>query len=163
MTKDYAAQLDGVQDALLVNVIGMKANDTVSLRKQLRSKDIRLMVVRNSLARRATQGTSLAPAFERSAGTLAVLWGKGDVVSLAKEVMKLQADKALAGFEARGGVMDGEPLTADAVQKISKWPSREEQLGLLMGQIMGPGAQLAAALLGPGGTLAGQIKQKAEE
>jgi len=36
-------------------------------------------------------------------------------------------------------------------------------LGLLMGQIMGPGAQLAAALLGPGGTLAGQIKQKAEE
>lgn len=163
MTKDYASRLKGVQDALLVKVVGMKANDTVVLRKQLRSKDIRLMVVRSSLAKRATEGTPLGAAFEGAEGTLALLWGGSDIVALAKEVSRLQADKAFPGFEARGGVMDGEPLNADAVQKISKWPSREEQLGILLSQIRGPGGQLAAALLGPGGTLAGQIKQKAEE
>lgn len=65
------------------------------------------------------------------------------------------------GFEARGGVLDGERLTAEKVKEISKWPNREEQLSLLLGQILGPGAELSAALLGPGSTLASQIKEKA--
>ncbi len=49
------------------------------------------------------------------------------------------------------------------VKEVSSWPSREEQLSLLIGQILGPGAKLAAQLLGPGGALASQIKQKSEE
>jgi ribosomal protein L10 len=58
--------------------------------------------------------------------------------------------------------MDGEQLTSAQVESVSKWPSRTEQLSLLMAQILGPGATLAAQLLGPGGTVAGQISQKAE-
>ncbi len=42
-------------------------------------------------------------------------------------------------------------------------PSREEQISLLVGQILSPGANLVGALLGPGGKLASQIKQKGEE
>ena len=165
ITKDYASRLDGVNDALLVNVIGLTANKTVDLRKELRSKEMRLMVVRNSLARSATKGTPLAAAFEGAEGTLALLWSTSedsDIVSLAKEVSRLEKSKDFPGFEARGGVMDGEALTPESVQAISKWPSREEQLSLLLGQIMGPGSQLAAAILGPGSTLAGQVKQVGE-
>ena len=50
-------RLDGVDDALLVNVVGMDANANVELRQTLREKNINLMVVKNSLARRATEGT----------------------------------------------------------------------------------------------------------
>ena len=60
VAKDVARRLEGVEDAVLVNVIGMGANETVVLRKQLREKDIRLLVVKNSLAKRATEGTPLA-------------------------------------------------------------------------------------------------------
>ena len=42
--------------------------------------------------------------------------------------------------------MDGEQLDADRVKEISKWPSRTEQLSLLVGQILGPGGQLVAAI-----------------
>ena len=59
--------------------------------------------------------------------------------------------------------MDGEQLTPDRVREISRWPSRDEQLSLLLGQILGPGATLAAQLIGPGGQLVGQIKQVSEK
>ena len=43
------------------------------------------------------------------------------------------------------------------------WPSRTEQLSILVGQILSPGATLSGQLLGPGGKLASQIKKKSEE
>jgi len=161
MTRDIQRRLDGVTDCVLGNLIGLDANTTVELRKRLREKDIQVLVVRNSLARRATEGTSLAPAFEGVEGTNAVIWGADDFVSLAKEIEALQ--KEYEPFETRGGVMDGERLTPEKVTEISKWPNREEQLSLLVGQILGPGSQLAAQLTGPGSALASQIKQKSEE
>jgi large subunit ribosomal protein L10 len=120
-------------------------------------------VVKNSLARRATEGTALAPAFEGSEGTLAVIWGSEDVVSLAKEVTRLAKEAKYGSFGAKGGVMDGAKLSAGDVAAVSKWPNRQEQLSLLVGQILGPGASLSAQLLAPGGALASQVKQKGEE
>lgn len=160
LTKDLASRLDGVEDCLLANVIGMDANSTTALRKRLREKDISLMVVKNSLAARATEGTALSPAFEGLGGNAAVVWGAADFVSLVKEVNELHKDeKEFEKFEALGGVMDGEKLTPEKVAEISKWPSRTEQLSLLVGQILGPGSQLVSQILGPGSTLASQVKQ----
>ena len=163
VSKHYANRLDGVHDALLVNVIGLDANQSVVLRKQLREKNIQLMVVSNSLAKRATEGLPLGPAFKHAEGTLAIVWGGDDLISLAKDVIALQGKVEFEAFEARGGVMDGEPLTAEGVKEISKWPSREEQLSILTGQILSPGANLSSQLLGPGRSLASQIKQIEEK
>lgn len=163
LTKEVSSRLDGVEDCVLANVVGLDANSTVALRKRLREKDIQLLVVKNSLARRATEGTSLAPAFEGLSGTAAVVWGAEDFVSLVKEVVDLDKDEEYEQFKARGGCMDGEQLTAERVTEISKWPSRSEQLSLLVGQILGPGGQLAAQLTGPGSQLASQVKQIADK
>ncbi len=156
-------RLSEVHDALLVNVVGLDANANNRLRGELASKGIKLMVVKNSLAARATAGTPLGPMFEGLDGTAAVCWGGEDVVSLAKEVTRLAQEEEYEAFTACGGVMDGEKLTPKGVVEVSKWPGREEQLSLLAGQILGPGARLAAQLNGPGAALASQIGQKAEE
>ena len=163
LTKEFAQRLQGVDDALLVNVIGLDANQSVELRRNLREKDIQLLVIRNTLAQRATEGTPLGNALDGAEGNLALVWGSEDFVSLAKEITRLDEDKEMKAFHTRGGVMDGERLTPERVREISKWPSRSEQLSLLSGQILGPGASLLAALAGPGGTLASQIQQKSEE
>lgn len=162
MTDELKSRWEGVSDALLVDVSKLEANDTVVLRRRLREKSISLMVVKNSLARRASEGTSLAPAFEGAEGTMAVVWGGEDIVSLAKEITAVNEDKAFEDFETRGGVMEGAKLSADEVKAVSKWPSRTEQLSMLMGQILGPGMTLNAQLLGPGASLGSQIKQKGE-
>ncbi len=161
ITNDFKNRLNGVSEALLVNVVGLDANSNVVLRRKLREKGIELMVVKNSLARRATEGTPLAPAFEGIEGTLAVVWGGEDIISVAKEVDRLAKDADYEAFGARGGVMDGAALSAEEVMQIAKWPSREEQLSLLVGQILSPGATLSSQLLGPGGLLGSQIEQKA--
>ena len=163
MVKELAQRLEGVTDALVVNVVGMEANQTVALRKQLRDRNIHLLVVKTSLVRRATEGTPLAAAFDGMEGPLAVMWGAEDMVSLAKEGIRLHKSQEVAAFAARGGVMEGESLTAQRVDEISKWPSREEQLSILMGQVLGAGAGLLAAILGPGAMLANQIKQIGEK
>lgn len=162
ITRDLQQRLEGVNDLLLVDVIGMENEQNVILRRRLREQNVNLMVVKNSLARRATEGTALSAAFEGLAGTCAVVWGAEDVVSLAKAVTKLADDKDFEPFAAKGGVMDGQVLSADQVNQVSKWPSREEQLSILMGQVLSPGATLSGQLLGPGGLLASQIEQKSE-
>jgi len=163
ITEHLQEQLRDVDDALLVDVIGLDANANNRLRTELQEKNINLMVVKNSLAARATEGTSLGPMFEGLTGTAAVCWGSEDIVSLAKEITRLTGEKEYEAFETRGGVMDGEPLTATQVADVSKWPNREGQLSILMGQILSPGANLASQLTSPGGALASQIEQLAEE
>jgi large subunit ribosomal protein L10 len=163
ITKELKRRLDGIDDALLVNVIGMPNEQNVVLRRKLREKKINLLVVKNSLARRATEGSALAPAFEGAEGTMAVLWGGDDIVSLAKEVVRLSEQKEFQPFAPRGGVMDGQRLTAADVQQVSKWPSRQEQLSILVGQFLNPGAALSAQLLAAGAKLASQIKKQGEE
>lgn len=163
ITDDLKKRLDGVQDALLVNVTGMTANAAHRLRAELRGKQMHVLMVKNSLAARATEGTPLNAAFEGVAGPVAVVWGGSDIVALAKEVTRLAGEKQFAPFIARGGVMDGQQLSAEAVTEVSKWPSREEQLSLLLGQIMSPASNLLGQLISVSGALASQISQLGEE
>ena len=161
---EIKSRLQDVQDCVVVNIVGMNAINTTSLRKTLRDKNISVMVVKNTLARKATEGTSLHPAFVGLKGSSAVVYGGEDFVSLVKEIVDIQArEKEFPGFEARGGVMDGEALNASKVVEVSKWPNRREQLSLLVGQVLGPGSQLLAQIKGPGGKLASQIKKMAGE
>jgi ribosomal protein L10 len=160
---DVSRRLQGVNDALLVNVIGMDSASTYSLRRELRAKNIQLLVVKNSLARRATEGTPLSRAFDGGEGSLAVVWGAEDFVSLAKEVVEIRKKPEYETCQTRGGVMDGEKLTAENVAEISKWPNRVGQISILLGQILSLGADLLSQIGAPAGALASQIEKKSKE
>ncbi len=162
ITDDIHQRLKDVHDALLVNVIGLDANSNSRLRAELRSKNIHILAVKNSMAARATEGTPLAPLFAGLGGTAAVCWGSEDIISLAKEIVKISKDDKFSAFQTRGGVMDGERLDSKQVEQVSKWPSRTEQLSLLLGQILSPGAALVSQLGSVGGALASQIEQRGE-
>ncbi len=163
ITDHLRQRLRDVDDALLVNVIGLDANASGRLRTELQAKDINLLVVKNSLAARATAECPLGPMFEGLTGTAAICWGGEDIVSLAKEVTRLAKEEQYEAFEPRGGLMDGDQLSPEMVIEVSKWPNRREQLGILLGQILSPGANLVGQLAGPGGVLASQIEQQADE
>lgn len=162
VARDIANRLQGVSDAVVVNVVGMGGNDSYEIRKSLRQKGVSVMVVKRTLAARATEGTSLRPAFDNVSGSVAVVWGCEDFVGLAREIADLGKSGKFQKFEVKGGVMDGESLTPDQVKAISKWPSRGEQISLLVGQILGPARQLAGQIKGPAGKLASQIEKIAD-
>ena len=103
ITNDLKQRLDGVEDALLVDVIGLENNKNVALRQRLRKKNIHLLVVKNSLARRATEGTRLGARRSKAPqGTMAVIWGGEDIISLAKEVIQIAEDKEFEPVRAQG-------------------------------------------------------------
>ncbi len=162
VSRDIASRLEGVQDAILVNVIGMNSSSTFAIRKLLREKGIQMLVVKRSLAFRATEASALQPGFAKAEGSIAVVWGCEDFVSLAKEITAIQKSNMFAKFEIKGGVLDGEALAGEKIAEVSKWPSRREQIALLLGQVLSPGATLSAQLLGPARLLASQVKKIGE-
>ena len=156
-------RLVNAQYAMLVAFAGLNANANHRLRSILAEKGIQMTVVKNSMAKRATEGTVIGPVFENLTGQCAVCWGSTDIVGLAKELVKLTKDKTLKGFEIKAAVMDGEALDAAQAVDVSKWPTREEQIAMVLGQIVGVGAKLNSQLIAVGGGLASQIKQIAEK
>lgn len=156
-------RISDVSAVMMVGFTGLDAQQTHALRDVLASKGIKMMVIKNSMARRATEGTSLAAGFQSMQGSYALCWGGSDIVALAKEVVRLSKDKAFKGFEVKGAVLDGEAYDASTAAEISKWPTREEQISILLGQIVGIGAKLSGQFIAMGGALASQIKQIAEK
>lgn len=159
---EIKTELDGVEDALVVNLQGVDANTNCELRHRLREKNLKVLVVKNSLARLALKGTPLEPAVADLKGPSALVWGGEDLVSTAKEVVKFQEDKHFEPFHVSGGSMDGEGMDAARVKEVSKWPGRQEMLATIVAQILGPGSQLSSQLISVGGALASQIEQIAE-
>ena len=102
LTEDLKTRLADVGEVIVVSLGKLDAIQTSTLRQTLRKKRISLQMVKNSLARRAMQGTPLAPAFEKAEGMLAIAWGGEDVVDLAKELDRLSGVKEFEGLECRG-------------------------------------------------------------
>ena len=162
LVDDLKSRLDGVGELIIVSLGKLDAQKTTQLRQTLRKKKISLQMVKNSLARMATRGTPLAPAFEKTEGMLAIAWGGEDVVDLAKELDRLAGVKDFEGFECRGGALDGTRLEPTDVKQVAKWPTRAEQLSLLSGQILSVAATLAGQIVSAGGGLAGQIASRVD-
>ena len=163
VSRDIASRLDGVNDAIVANIVGMTGEQNYNIRKAFRETGVKVMVVKRTLAARATEGTSLSPAFGEQPGSMAVIWGCEDFVSLVRLVTKMVDSGKFPKLEIKGGVMDGDAITADQVKKVSKWPSRTEQISMLVGQILSPGANLSGQLVGPARKIAGQIKKMIED
>lgn len=159
---EIRSKLDGVDDAIIADVIGMDSDATFRIRKLMREKGVNMLVVKRSLAGRAAGDSRLKPLFSEKQGSVAVIWGCEDFVSLAKEIAAISKMPEFKDFELKGGVMDGDALSAAKVLEISKWPNRQQQISMVVGQILSPGSTLSGQLLGEGGRLASQIKKLGE-
>lgn len=158
--RDYRARLSAVEDLLIINVVGIDAMQTNRLRLDLRKKGIELQVVKNNLARKILEEKGLGSASGLLTGPSAVIWGGEGIVELAREISDWA--KKIEKLSIRGACVSGQTLDALAVDQLSKLPSRVELLGRLVGQILSPGARLAALVLSPGGSLVSQIQQIGE-
>ncbi len=147
--------LDGVA---VINPRGIGATKTNVMRRKLREKGLRMTVVKNTLARRAADTTKIKGFDKLLDGPSAVIYGKSTGIATIARFL-LDEKKADETLELRGMFFDGEIYVGDAgVKTVSKLPTREEAIGLLVGLILSPGANLGGALMGPAGTLGGIIK-----
>ena len=161
MIADLKSRVGENSDFLVIDSSKMDAITDNQFRLALRAKEISLLTVRNSLAKKALGElgvTALDPVLE---GPSTIVWGGEDIVALSKEIAKWAKD--IGELEIKGGAVEGSTLDASGVDALSKSPSREELIGKIAMLALSPGGTIAGALLGPGGTVCGQIKSQAEE
>lgn len=155
--RDYSSRIHGFQDGALISIRGVSAQETTKLRTNLRKKQIKITVVRNSLARKAFQGTGFQGLEPLLVGSSALAYGGASVVEIARELVN--ALKEMPKIELKGAILDGQLFTGDkGVKELSKFPTKEEALGQTVSLLLGPAKKLAAQIKGPGSSIAGVIK-----
>ncbi len=154
---EYRERLEGFEDAALLSIRGVSSNDTNRIRAKLRNKKIEISVVRNSLARKAFEGSGLSGLESLLQGATAIAYGGQSVVEVAREVVALLND--FPNIELKGAILDGTVFKGkDGVTELSKFPTREEALGQTVTLILAPAGKLVSQVKGPGSKLASIVK-----
>lgn len=155
---EYKKRFDSVEGAVLIEIRGMPAKVNTALRAQMRSSNVRVTVVKNTLAKRAFQGTPLEALAPGLKGPRAVVYGNTSVVTIARELVKSAKtnDKlALMGACLDGSWFDG----AAGVERLSKFPTREEAQSTLITLVLSPARKVVGTAVAPGKRLLGVIKE----
>jgi large subunit ribosomal protein L10 len=157
ITKELSERLKDVDGVAVINPRGIDANKNHGIRRRLHEKGLRMMVVKNSLVKRAV-GDGKLKGFDRLLdGPSAVIYGRASISTIARAL--LDERKADEKLELRGVFFDGELYTGEkGVEQVSKLPTREEAIANILAAVLGPGRKLAAVLKGPGGKLGSVLK-----
>ena len=132
--KDLEALTEQFQKAQAAMVVGfqkMTVAKDQELRNQLREARVSYEVVKNTLARKAAEGTPFEAAQEHFKGVTAVALSAGDPVALSKAISKFtKANPDIFTFKA--GVVEGKVVALKDVEAIASLPSKEELISKVM-------------------------------
>lgn len=124
-------QFKAAKAAMLVGFQGMTVAKDQELRNQLREAGVSYEVVKNTLARKAAEGTSLELARDQFKGVTAVALSTGDPVGLSKAISKFsKANPDVFSFKA--GIVEGKVVALRDVEAIASLPSKEELISKIM-------------------------------
>jgi large subunit ribosomal protein L10 len=142
---EIAGQIEAAQAIFAVDYRGISVSQIAELRAKLRESDTRFRIVKNSLSERAADkagADALRPMLE---GPTALALVGGDAAMAAKALN--DTARALNNLIAfKGGLIDGNALTADDLRAIARLPSRDVLNAQLVGTIAAPLSGLVRTL-----------------
>ena len=130
---------EDVKDAtsvVLVDYRGLTVAEDTEMRKQLREAGVIYKVCKNTMMKRAFEGTEFAGLEEYLEGPSALVVSKDDATAPARIICKFA--KTNDKLEVKGGVVEGAFYDAKGVEVLSTIPSREELLAKFLGSIQSP-------------------------
>ncbi len=140
------ADLEPGGHLILAEYRGLTVEQLSDLRRKVRAASGAVRVMKNTLVRRAVEGTDKEAIRDLLEGPNALVFTKGDPVPVVKAV-----SEAAKGFEPlvlRGGVVEGKAVTAEQLTQIADLPSREVLLGKALGSLNAPLQGLVNVLQG---------------
>ncbi|MDL2295746.1 50S ribosomal protein L10 [Lachnospiraceae bacterium OttesenSCG-928-E19] len=139
-----AEDVKDAQSVVLVDYRGLTVAQDTELRKQLREAGIIYKVCKNTMMKRAFEGTDYAQLEEHLEGPSAIVISKDDATAPARILCKFA--KGAEALELKAGVVEGTVYDAASLNELSKIPSREELLSKLLGSMQSPITNLARVL-----------------
>ena len=124
---------------------GLDVQSFQALRRALRPADVRVRVVKNSLAKLAAEEAGRPELAELLKGPTTLTLGYGDPVAPARLLMEHLREERL-DLPIHGGWLEGRVLSAAEVEELAKTPSRDELIARIAGKLRSPVQNLAGLL-----------------
>ena len=142
--QDLSSAFQVADTAILVDYRGLNVPQVTELRRQIRAARAHYRVVKNTLARRASRGTSLAAIEAHFEGTTAVAYTTGDAVVLAKTLTTFI--KGAPSLSIKAAVVQGQAIKPADVNDLANLPGRPELYAKLLFLLQAPMQQLVTVL-----------------
>ena len=139
-----AEEIKDAQSVVLVDYRGLTVAQDTELRKQLREAGVVYKVYKNTMMKRAFEGTEFAGLEDCLEGPSAIAISKDDATAPARILCKFAKDAP--ALELKGGVVEGNVYDIAGLTELSKIPSREELLSRLLGSMQSPITNLRVLL-----------------
>lgn len=140
---EVSAQVAKAKSIVVAEYRGLEVGRMTELRAKARKSGVYLRVLKNTLARRAVEGTPFAGLSQHLTGPL-VYGISADPVAGAKVLNEFA--KANEKLVIRAGAMENAVISAKEVSALATMPSREELLAKLLGTMQAPIAKFARTL-----------------
>lgn len=129
-------KFERAESAVVIDYMGITVAQADAMRKKLREANVDYTVYKNTLVKRAIDGTDYAPMAEVFEGPSALAFSYDDATAPARVLN--DAIKEFKKMEFKGGFVEGEYYDKEAIAQIASIPSREVLISKFMGSIQSP-------------------------
>lgn len=149
------------QSAVAAEYRGLTVAELTKLRVAARRADVYVKVVKNTLARRAVQGTEFECLGEKLKGPLVLAFSRHDPGAAARVIKSFakEHEKLVTVAVALGGAL----YSPKDIDRVAALPTLEQARAKLLGTLVAPVAQLVRVLAEPGAMLARTLKARGEQ
>ena len=158
---EIGTELERSTAVFAVDYRGISVPQAAELRNSLREADASFNVVKNRLAKRATEGAGAADLDEHLVGPTALTYVRGDAVVAAKTISDFVKRNGVPTY--KGGLMDGMALSPEQFNAIARLPGVDVLRGQLVGLAASPLTGVVRTLNQLVQGLASQLGQVAEQ
>ena len=144
IVQEIKDNLDGAKSVVLVDYLGLTVEQDTNLRRATREAGLIYKVYKNTMVKRAIEGTEFAEIAKDLEGPTAVAISKDDATAPARVIANFA--KTAPKLEMKSGIVEGTYYDAEGIKVISQIPSREELLSRLLGSLQSPITNLARVI-----------------
>ena len=144
IVEEISGIIKDAASVVLVNYSGLTVEQDTIIRKELREAGVQYKVYKNTMMKRAFEGTDCECLTQHLEGTNALAVSATDATAPARILAKYA--KQYPALELIAGVVEGNYNDQAGIQALSSIPSREELLGKLLGSIQSPITNFARVL-----------------
>jgi len=126
---------------------GLTVSDMTTLRNSAREQNVQIRVIRNTLARRAVDGTDFACMQDGMTGQLVYGFSMEDPGAVARVISEFSKENEK--LEVKMVSLGGKLLPAGEITKLAKMPTKDQAISILMGTMKAPVEKLVRTLVAP--------------
>ncbi|MCI1290664.1 MAG: 50S ribosomal protein L10 [Lactobacillus sp.] len=142
----FAEELKQAQAILVINYLGLTVEEVTNMRKELRDKNVKMRVIKNTYLRRAAKKAGIEGLDDTFVGPTAVVYTSDadDITEPARIVSKYEDDYEV--LQIKGGMLEGKLTSKEEIKELASIPGREGLLSMLVSVLQAPVRNFAYAV-----------------